>query len=202
MRSVHEHRSALLDLITAPLSISEVPILDAVGQALAADLVANEPLPRFDNSAMDGYAVRVADLVTVPVTMPVIDELPAGTAAHKALRPDSVARIMTGAPLPVGADAVVQVEFTDGGAKNVRIDRAVPAGTAIRRAGEDVDAGSAVMRTGDAITPGVLGLLASLGIAEAAAHRRPRVSICITGDDPAHMHSRLSGHHGCPSSRR
>ena len=140
-RSVEEHRAAVAELL-GPLPVEEVPLGRARGRVLAEPLVAGVALPPFDNSAMDGYAVRAADVAGAtddgPVTLPVTADIPAGRTDVPALAPGTAHRIMTGAPLPAGADAIVQVEHTDGGHDRVRVLRAPAAGTSVRRAGEDV----------------------------------------------------------------
>jgi molybdopterin molybdotransferase len=182
MRSVQEHRAAVLGLIE-PLPVKTAPLADARGRALATDVTAAASLPAFNNSAMDGYAVRAADLASVPVTLPVADDIPAGRGDVQPLAPGTVQRIMTGAVIPPGADAVVQVEWTDGGTETVRIARAPAAGAHVRRAGEDVTAGQQVLRAGDELTPARLGLLAALGHAEVTVRRRPRLAVLSTGDE-------------------
>jgi len=113
--SVEEHLSRILDDL-APLPAAEVPLMDALGLTLADDVTSGVSLPGFDNSGMDGYAVRVADLSETPVTLPVIGAIGAGQPGVELLEPGSVAKIMTGAPMPKGADAVVPYEWTDRGA--------------------------------------------------------------------------------------
>lgn len=182
MRGLDEHRAAALAL-AAPLAPVEVGLADALGLVLAADVRSDSLLPRWDNSAMDGYAVRRADVLTVPVTLPVVAELAAGASGAVRVEPGSVARIMTGAPIPPGADAVVPVEQTDGGSTLVEL-RAVPEPAAhIRRAGEDAVPGDLVLSAGDVLGPAHIGALASTGRATVWVHRRPRIAVISTGDE-------------------
>jgi len=171
----------------APLAeAQEVSTFDADGRVLARDLVAGLTVPPRDNSAMDGYAVRVADCAADAV-LPVAQRIPAGTVGAP-LAAGTAARIFTGAQIPEGADAVVMQEDTEAvsegeGLGRVRI-RAVPqAGQHIRRAGEDVQAGTVVLARGERLTPQALGLAASIGFAKLPVLRRPRVALLSTGDE-------------------
>ncbi|MCW2587200.1 MAG: molybdopterin molybdochelatase, partial [Frankiales bacterium] len=137
LRSVDEHLADILSVVQ-PLAPLEVGLLDAHGCVLAEDVVAPQPLPGFDNSAMDGYAVRAADLAHVPAVLPVVGDVPAGPASPLRVQPGLCVRIMTGALMPVGADTVVPLEHTDGGVSQVRFDRTPDVGGYVRRAGEDV----------------------------------------------------------------
>ncbi len=134
---------------------------------------------------MDGYAVRAADLAGTPVTLPVTEDVPAGRVDGPPLAPGTAHRIMTGAPLPAGADAVVQVEWTDGGlpGATVTVQKAVDAGQSVRGAGEDVTAGQVVLTAGTVLGPAQIGLAAAVGAAELAVHRRPRVLVLSTGSE-------------------
>ncbi|MBB5956580.1 molybdopterin molybdotransferase [Saccharothrix tamanrassetensis] len=182
LTSVADHRERITGLLGV-LPVVSLPVVDCLGLVLAQDLVAPIALPPFDNSAMDGYAVRAADLASVPVVLPVADDIPAGRTASAPLEPGAVHRIMTGAPLPAGADAVVQVEWTDGGTSSVRIDRAVPAGANVRRAADDVAVGTTVLRAGTVLGPAQLGLAAALGFGALPVRRRPRVLVLSTGSE-------------------
>ena len=186
MRSVAEHRAAVLDLV-APLPATAVAVGSALGLVLAEDVVAAVDLPGFDNSAMDGYAVRSAELVGAspgtPVVLPVEGDIPAGDTTQHVLRPGTVLRIMTGAPIPDGADAVVPVEQTDGGAARVALHVAPEGGRSVRRRGEDVRAGDRVLPAGTRLGPGHLALAAAGNVAEVVVHRRPRVVVVSTGDE-------------------
>lgn len=186
MISVDEHLAHILDEV-APLAPLELALLDAHSCLLAEDVVAAVSLPPFDNSAMDGYAVRSADLDPVragtPVTLPVVGDIPAGTASPLSVQPGLCVRIMTGAPLPTGADVVVPVEMTDGGIAKVRIDRAPDVGAYIRRLGEDVRAGDTVAVAGSHLGSARIGLIAAVGRTTLAVRPRPRVVVISTGSE-------------------
>jgi molybdopterin molybdotransferase len=164
-----------------------VPLSEALGLALSGDVVAGLSLPVFDNSAMDGYAVRAEDVDGAsperPVVLPVAEDIPAGRTDELTLQPGTAHRIMTGAPLPTGATAVVPVEDTDGGVDSVAIRSHPPAGKHIRRAGEDVAPGTTVLRAGQVVTPAVLGLVAALGMAELTVLPRQRILVVSTGSE-------------------
>jgi molybdopterin molybdotransferase len=166
MRSVEEHQSAVAALFASRPPV-DVPLADTLGLVLAEDVVAPLSLPGFDNSAMDGYAVVTDDIAAAsedgPVLLPVAEDIPAGRTDILTLKPGTAHRIMTGAPVPAGATAVVPVEATDGATDTVAIRATARAGQHIRRAGEDVEAGTAVLRAGQIVTPAVLGLAAALG---------------------------------------
>lgn len=168
-----------------PLPPERMPVAGAAGCVLAADVVATEPVPPFANTAMDGYALRAADVAAVPVTLPVVAEVAAGHPAPRALEAGEAMRIFTGAPMPEGADAVVMVERTErrDGGKAVEIQVSVDPGNHVRDVGEDLHAGQRVFGAGDELTPARLGVLASLGIDEVEAHPRPRVGVMSTGDE-------------------
>lgn len=186
MKSVDEHLADILGVVR-PLAPLDLTLLDAHGCMLAEDVAAPGPLPAFDNSSMDGYAVRAADLtgasVQAPVTLPVVGDIPAGTSSPASVRPGLCLRIMTGAPLPAGADAVVPVEWTDAGIATVRVHRAPDAGAYIRRAGEDVRAGVTVAVTGAHLGAAQLGLLAAVGRPTVRVRPRPRVVVISTGSE-------------------
>jgi molybdopterin molybdotransferase len=164
-----------------------VSLTAAQGLVLADDVVAPLSLPVFDNSAMDGYAVRAEDTSGAtaehPVVLPVAEDIPAGRTDQLTLTPGTAHRIMTGAPLPDGATAIVPVEATDGGERSVAIREQPAPGKHIRRAGEDVAAGSTVLRKGQLVTPSVLGLAAALGMAELPVIPRQRVLVISTGSE-------------------
>lgn len=186
MRSVAEHQRVVADLIRARLPIA-VPLAEAQGLVLADDVVAPLALPVFDNSAMDGYAVRAEDVAAAtadrPVSLPVAEDIPAGRTDALALRPGTAHRIMTGAPVPAGATTIVPVEDTDAGVEVVAIRAAREPGRHIRRAGEDVCSGTVVLRKGQVVSAAVLGLAAALGIAELAVIPRQRVLVISTGSE-------------------
>ncbi|MGW0197984.1 molybdotransferase-like divisome protein Glp [Nonomuraea sp. NPDC003201] len=180
MKSVDEHLAEILATVR-PLAPLELELEQALGATLAEEVVSPVPLPPFDNSAMDGYAVRSADISDVPVTLPVTDDVAAGSEELRAVGPGHAVRIMTGAPMPAGADAVVPVEWTDGGTVTVQISRPVSAGNAIRLAGEDVQAGEVVLKPGTVIGPSQLGIIAGVGRRRVWARPRPRVVVISTG---------------------
>lgn len=186
MRSVSEHQRVVAEMIAARAAVT-VALADALGLVLADDVVAPLALPVFDNSAMDGYAVRAQDTAGAtperPVVLPVEEDIPAGRTDELALQSGTAHRIMTGAPLPAGATAIVPVEATDGGVQSVQIRQHSEAGRHIRRAGEDVDAGTTVLRAGEVVTPAALGLLAALGLAELPVVPRQRVLLISTGSE-------------------
>ncbi|ACZ91290.1 molybdopterin molybdenumtransferase 2 [Streptosporangium roseum] len=184
MRSVDDHLADILLTVRA-LAPLEVDLEQALGTTLAEEVTSPVPLPPFDNSAMDGYAVRAEDVRQVPVTLPVLGDIAAGDDGRLAVGPGTVTRIMTGAPMPEGADAVVPVEWTDGGTAQVTIDRQAPPGNAIRRAGEDVRAGEVVLPVGTLIGPAQLGILAGVGRRRVLVRPRPRVVVISTGAELA-----------------
>jgi len=177
----------------APLGTEPRPLLRALGCVLAEDVAARADLPPWDNSAMDGFAVRAADVRGAspesPVTLRVVDDIAAGAFPARPIGPGEAARIMTGAPVPAGADGVIRVEHTDGGAAigtaeaRVRILADADAGKNVRPRGEDVRAGQTVLRTGTVLRAPHLGVAASLGRAELSVHRRPVVGIATSGDE-------------------
>jgi molybdopterin molybdotransferase len=185
-RSVEEHRSVVAALLPAAPA-EHVWLAQARGRVLGADLVASVSLPPFDNSAMDGYAVRAAELAGAtaerPVELPVGADIPAGRIDVPALDVGTAHRIMTGAPLPAGADAVVPVEQTDAGTERVRLAAAPAVGAHVRRIGEDVLAGSVVLPAGTVLGPAQIGLAAAVGIATVPVRRRPVVLVLSTGSE-------------------
>jgi len=186
MRSVEEHQRVVAGLIRARPPVAVAPT-GALGLVLADDIAAGISLPVFDNSAMDGYAVRAEDVAGAdtrnPVSLPVAQDIPAGRTDRLTLSPGTAHRIMTGAPLPDGATAVVPVELTDAGLTTVEIRSEARPGQHIRRAGEDVTAGTSVLRAGQVITPAALGLVAALGLADLAVIPRQRVLVMSTGSE-------------------
>ena len=186
MRDVDEHRAAALAL-ARPLPPVERPLEAAAGHVLAQDVLAGAPLPAWDNSAMDGYAVRAGDLSgagpSSPVTLRVVADLPAGSPGLDPVGPGEAARIMTGAPVPPGADAVVPVELTDGGTSVVLVRAAPEPGAHIRQAGEDAVPGDTVLRAGTLLAERHIGAAAAAGVAGLLVHRRPRVLVVATGSE-------------------
>jgi molybdopterin molybdotransferase len=161
----------------------EVPLGEALGLALAAPVTAPHDVPPFANSGMDGYAVRAKDTAGAPVTLEVVEDVAAGHVARGRVEEGAAIRIMTGAPIPEGADAVARVEDTAFEGDSVRVLVPVEPGTAVRPAGGDVAAGEVVLEIGERLGPAHLGVLASLGIARPPVHRRPRVAVVSTGDE-------------------
>lgn len=195
MLSVEEARCRVLETIR-PLETVEVPLLEALGMTLAEEAVAGNDIPPFDNSAMDGYAVRAEDVAgasgDAPVELAVLGDLPAGYTAEVAVGPGQALRIMTGAPLPQGADAVVPVECTRPGEGRVLVMEEVSRGDNVRRAGEDVKAGERVLDPGIPVGPAELGMLASLGYARVRCFRRAVVGIISTGDELVEVGAELA----------
>lgn len=184
--SVDAHRAAVADLLDAAPVVRVALDHRARGRHLAADLVACDDLPRFDNSAMDGYALRPALGAPDQRTFPVVGDVAAGDAPTFTLRPGEAARVMTGARVPEGTHAVVPVERTDAARTgpapaSVTVGGAVEPGQHVRRRGEDLRAGGTVARAGDALTPGVLALARSAGCVEATVHAQTRVAVVATG---------------------
>lgn len=189
----HALRIILEDIL--PLSSEKVGLNDSVGRILAQDVVAAENMPPFANSSMDGYALRAADISRAssnePVTLEVIADISAGQVSTRELTSGTAARIMTGAPVPAGADSVVPVEDTSEpwrGAerklpKSIDIRTASNPGAFIRYPGEDIEIGDVVLKSGQAIRPQEVGVLASLGISKVEVFRRPRIAILATGDE-------------------
>jgi molybdopterin molybdotransferase len=170
-----------------PAGAVELPLMDALGLACAEEVFAPLSLPRFDNSAMDGYAVRRDDVLaasqSAPVELPVVGEIGAGRAGPSSITAGQVAKIMTGAPMPAGADSVVPYEWTDRGAERVRITQAPSPGQHIRLAGGDVTEGEHLVGAGTLLGPRHLGLLASVGRATVSVRPRPRVVVLSTGSE-------------------
>ena len=192
---VDEHLADVTGMIR-PLAPVKLALAEAEGCVLAADVTAGYPLPSFDNSAMDGYAVRAADVAGAtersPVTLPVTGQVTAGdTGAYELVRGASV-RVMTGAQLPAGADAVVPVEWTDDGDTKVAIRQAARSGHAVRLAGDDARAGEVLLRAGTVLGPAQLGLVAAAGGGVAVVRPRPRVVVISTGNELAEPGSPLT----------
>ena len=182
MRSVEEHQR-VVDALLPDLPTESRELADALGLVLAEDAAAPIDLPPFDNSAMDGYAVTAADVASLPVTLPVAADLPAGVRVLNPLRAGQAVRIMTGAPIPPGAEVIVPVELTDRGAWTVRIDRAPDPGVHFRHRGEDATAGSVVLTKGTVLGPPQLGLAAALGLRRLAVRRPARLLVLSTGSE-------------------
>jgi molybdopterin molybdotransferase len=188
MDSVESYISEIIAAIR-PLKPGELTLADAEGAVAAADVTAAWPLPGFDNSGMDGYAVLAADVATAtpdaPVTLPVDGEVAAGDTTPRTLSPGRCIKIMTGALLPAGADAIVPVEWTDAGQDAVRISQAAAPGNAVRRAGGDAMPGDLLLPAGTRLGPAQIGVLAAAGHGTVLARRRPRVTVISTGSELA-----------------
>ena len=183
---LEQARGAVLER-AAPLPAEPVPLRDALGRFVAEDVSAAEPVPPFDNSAMDGFAVRAADTKgarpNAPVALRVVGESRAGHPAGSALGQGEAIGISTGAVVPKGADAVVRVEVTRSEEDRVLIEEEVEPGRDLRRTGEDIGPGEAVIGESTLLGPAELGVLASLGRAEVACRRRPTVCVLTSGDE-------------------
>ncbi len=167
----------------AALGSERVSLGDALGRVLAEPVVAPHDVPLFANSAMDGYAVRAADVAKVPVVLEVMEDVPAGSVPSREVTPGTSVRIMTGAPMPVGADTVVEVEVTSTSGDAVTINEMRTVGTHVRPAGGDVSQGAEILPRGVRLNPAMLGVLASLGVVEPFVGRRPIVAVISTGDE-------------------
>jgi len=179
MLSVDDALARVLAAVRPPLA-ERVPLSEAFDRVLAEDIVSPRSVPPWHNSAMDGYAVIAADL---PGRLPVLELIGAGAVPTQRVVPGSCSRIMTGAPVPEGADAVVMIEHTDGGHEHAVFHREATLGQNIRPKGGDVAEGATVLRTGRRLTPARVGLIASLGFPSVLVAQRPRVAILSTGDE-------------------
>jgi molybdopterin molybdotransferase len=183
---LEEARKIILDSIK-PLEVITVPLEDSLGLVLAEDIYSDIDIPPFTNSAMDGFAVRASDTRGAskdkPVSLEVKEDLPAGYVASAKVTPGSAIKIMTGAPLPLGADAVIRVEDTSSEQGRVLVFREVREGANVREAGEDVKKGELVIGAGSRIGTAEFGMLASLGRSKVIVRRQPRVGIIATGDE-------------------
>lgn len=184
LSTVDEHVERIVESLE-PLHPYDQPLLEALGLPVCENISAPMDLPGFDNSAMDGYAVYFSDVATAsqdhPVHLPVVGEMAAGQTKLFALSPGTAVRIMTGAPVPHGADAVVPVEWTDGGVASVRITKAPQRDQHVRHKGEDVQVGDVLLEDGSILGPRQLGLLASVGRSQVRSRPRPRIVILSTG---------------------
>ena len=174
------------------LERERVHIESAFGRVLAENVDSPLDLPPFDNSAMDGYAVRAHDTQNSPVTLRVVDDIPAGRASTRTIGPGETARIMTGAPIPAGADAVVPVELTSanwggrpgtGGASSVSVNAPVQTGDSVRLRGENVRKSQRLLSKSAGLRPQDVGLLATMGMSSAAVIWRPKAAILTSGDE-------------------
>ncbi|WP_420642488.1 gephyrin-like molybdotransferase Glp [Candidatus Leptofilum sp.] len=192
--TVEEALTAVLSGVSV-LAAEQVPLLDALGCVLAEDVVAKDSLPPFANSSMDGYALVASDLARAttenPATLRVVGDVAAGTVLEVTIKSGTAVRIMTGAPLPPGADAVVPVEDTNEAWRDrerplpeqIQVTRSVKPGDYIRHPGEDIEAGQTILREGHILRPQEVGVLASLGVSQISVIRRPKVAIIATGDE-------------------
>ena len=166
-----------------PLGTEQVAFTEAHGRVLREDVHARVDVPQGDNTAMDGYAVRAADIANAPVTLRVIENLPAGTVAAKRVEPGTAIRIMTGALMPDGADTVAHVEITDAGPDDVQVREPLRRGTNVRKRGEDMHAGDLVLADGTPLHAAEIGVIASVQKPVVRVGRRPAVAILSTGDE-------------------
>jgi molybdopterin molybdotransferase len=184
--SVREASERILAAIQ-PLAVETVALRDALGRVLANDARSPIEHPPWDNSSMDGYAVRAADVSAAgpgsPIELPVVETVRAGQRPTRPLAPGAAVRVMTGAPVPDGADSVIRVEDTDGGETRVAIRDARDAGRNVRPRGEDLQIGSVAVTAGSVVGAAQLGVLASIGCSTIGVHRRPRVTILTSGDE-------------------
>ena len=181
MPSFEEAVFLILDAIS-PLDRENVPLLDSLGRVRATDVAASWSTPRYDNSAMDGFAVRAADCF-VGAELPIVGYVPAGATADAALGPASAIKIMTGAPLPPGCDAVVPLEAAEEVNGAVRLKKPVTPRQHVRFKGEDICAGEVIVPEGHAIRPVDIGVLASFGMKTTVVYRQPKVAVLSTGDE-------------------
>ena len=190
MISVEEALKTILEKIR-PLDCENVPITSALGCVIGEDVVSGRTIPPLANSAMDGYAVVAGDTAFAskakPVVLDVLEDVPAGKVATQPIRTGQAIRIMTGAPLPEGANAVVRVEDTEAQGGRVKILVAAAPGLDIREAGEDVKTGELVISKGTVLRAAEIGMLAALGRSYVSVHQRPVVAVVSTGDELAEV---------------
>ncbi|NPV30083.1 MAG: molybdopterin molybdotransferase MoeA [Firmicutes bacterium] len=189
--SLEEAQELVLSMVN-PVGETVVPLADALGRVIGRDIKAPCSVPAFDKSPLDGYALRAGDTVTAspasPVVLQVIEEVPAGSVPAKKVTPGCAIRIMTGAPIPEGADAVIRFEDVEETPESIKVSRPLAAGSNIIPAGEDVVEGEIIARCGMRVNAPLIGMLASLGIARVSVYERVRVAIINTGSellDPA-----------------
>lgn len=191
LTQLHDAQQVVLDATTV-LEAEKVSILDVLGRVLAEDIMAGRDNPPWDNSAMDGFAVRWEDIrqehkIQKPVSLIVIEDVPAGRMPSKDVGPGQAIRIMTGAPIPRGADTVLKVEDTEPTPDSVRVLKAEPKGANIRPQGEDVKKGECIIGKGTRMRPSEAGMLAILAKSFVFVYQRPRVAILSTGDELADL---------------
>ncbi|GAB4458225.1 MAG: molybdopterin molybdotransferase MoeA [Anaerolineales bacterium] len=192
--SVDEARERILARIL-PVATETIPLAACTNRILASDIVAENDLPPFDNSSMDGFALRAADTAGASpasrVTLHVVADIPAGSTPTISLAPGQAARIMTGAPLPAGADAVIPVEDTDFHDRSpgtaipdfISIEKTIKPGENVRPRGMDLHAGEAALKKGDLLTPQNIGLLAMLGVSQVEVYKKPLIALLSSGDE-------------------
>jgi molybdenum cofactor synthesis domain-containing protein len=168
---------------TEALPVETVALADVLGRVLAEDIVADSDLPPFDRAQMDGYAVRSADTLNVPARLRVVGESAAGRGWHERMKPGEAVRIMTGAPVPDGADSVQKVEVTSESGRVVEIAETTQPGQFITKRATEISAGETVLQVGDEINAAMMAALASFGYAEVKVRRRPRVAVLATGTE-------------------
>lgn len=196
LTQLHEAQQIVLGA-TPTLGLEKISLLDALGRVLGEDIVAERDNPPWDNSAMDGFAVRWNDIkqehaIQKPVMLTVIEDVPAGKMASKSVGAGQAIRVMTGAPLPKGADTVLKVEDTEYTADSVRVFKPEQQGANIRPQGEDAKKGECIIAKGTQLRPGEVGMLAILAKSFIFAYQRPRVAILSTGDELADLDERFS----------
>ena len=185
MRSVEEQQARVMAAAVAPRPV-RVPIAESQGLMCAEEVITEQPLPGFDQAAIDGYAVRSVDVNDGgegEIVLPVTAVIEAGTRTPSRLQPKQAARVQTGAPMPTLADAVLPLRWTDGGQSRVRVLRGVRSGAYVRRAGDDVQPGDVAVRSGAIIGPAQVGLLAAVGRERVLVHPRPRVTVMSVGGE-------------------
>ena len=185
MRSVEEQQARVMAAAVAPRPV-RVPIAESQGLMCAEEVITEQPLPGFDQAAIDGYAVRSVDVndgTDGEIVLPVTAVIEAGTRTPSRLQPKQAARVQTGAPMPTLADAVLPLRWTDGGQSRVRVLRGVRSGAYVRRAGDDVQPGDVAVRSGAIIGPAQVGLLAAVGRERVLVHPRPRVTVMSVGGE-------------------
>ena len=197
MLEIEQAQQMMLNAIER-MPVVQVALSEALGLVLADDVAADADTPPFDKSAMDGFAVRAADLAQLPTTLDVIDSIPAGRMPQETIGPGQAAQIMTGAPIPGDADTVVMVEHTEearatDGREQVRINRAPKQGANICRQGEDIKRGTAALVAGTCLRPAELALLATLGNARPKVFKRPTVAVLATGDELVEADKPITG---------
>jgi molybdenum cofactor synthesis domain-containing protein len=187
MIPVEEAQRIILDNLN-PLPVEKVPLREALGRAMRQDVTADMDLPPFSRARMDGYALRAEDAATAPATLRVVGAVPAGSQFHRMLSPGEAVRIMTGAPIPAGADAVQKVEVTETDGQTVVIKESVTPGQFITPRGCEAAQGEVLVHAGIRITPAEVAALATVGYSEVAVTRAPLVNVLSTGSELVEVH--------------